>query len=134
MNGRMRSALGVFGPGWWLAAFLVATLWVWQRYTVVRVGHRIERLQTHLAELERVRDALLAEDAALSSRGRIEEIAISRLGLTPTAENQRVRFSCTVRPDGASGSVELQGRLSTRTTSPRLSQAGADRVTRIKDF
>jgi cell division protein FtsL len=126
MNGRMRSALSAFGPGWWLAAFLVATLWVWQRYTVVRVGHRIERLQTHLAELERVRDALLAEDAALSSRGRIEEIAISRLGLTPTAENQRVRFSCTVRPDGA-GSVEL-------TTSPRLSQAGADRVTRIKDF
>lgn len=134
MSGRLRTAIGVFGPRWWLMTFLIATLWVWQRYAVVRVGHRIERVQTRIAEMERVRDALLAEDAALSSRARIGEIAISRLGLTPTADNQRVRFSCAARPDDASGSIELQGRLLTRTTSPRLSQTGVERVTTIKDF
>lgn len=131
--GRLRSALDVFGPRWWLTAILIATLWVWQRYAVVRVGHRIERVQTNLAELERSRDALLAEDAALSSRARIEGIAINHLGMTPTAENQRVRFSCTVRPDDVTDTGQLRSRPATRTAPPRLSQASADRKTIMKD-
>jgi len=134
MNNRLRSALDVFGPRWWLTAFLIATLWVWQRYTVVRAGHRIERLQTHIAELERVRAALLAEDSRLSSRVRIEEIAIGRLGMVPTPENQRIRFTCPVPPGDAAGFDGAQTWRNGRTVPLRLSQAGANRVTTMKDF
>ena len=134
MNPRLRTAIEVFGPRWWLTAFLIATLWVWQRYAVVRVGHRIERVQTHIAGMERVRDALLAENSGLSSRARIEEIAINHLGLTPTADYQRVHFTCVSRPDEFPASDEPRGRALSRTSSPRLTQAGGERVTTIKDF
>lgn len=134
MNGRLRSALDVFGPRWWLTAFLIATLWVWQRYAVVRAGHEIERLQTHIAEVERVRDALLAENAALESRGRIEQIATEHLGLVPTAESQRVHFTCAEPAGSPSDQDLLPLRRNGRTDSPRLSQAGSNRGTSMKDF
>ena len=62
---------------WWLVAFVIATLWVWQRYAVVQAGHRIAERRAHIAELIEARDALLAENTTLSSRARIECSEIS---------------------------------------------------------
>ncbi|MBI5869331.1 MAG: hypothetical protein HZB43_13760 [candidate division Zixibacteria bacterium] len=127
MTGRLRAALEVFGPRWWLTAFLIATLWVWQRYTVVQLGHRIDRLQTHITEMDRVRVALLAENSRLSSRSRIEEIAINHLGMIPTPESRRVRFACAPRP-GIPGhpADELPSLRNGQSGSLRLTQAGTD--------
>lgn len=135
MKGRLRDALEVFGPRWWLTAFLIATLWVWQRYTVVQAGHRIELLQAHIIELERVRAALSAENSRLSSRTRIEDIAINQLGMIPTPESHRVRFACAHR-QGERGHNGDNGRLG-RVGSPptlRLTQAGTERINDPKDF
>ena len=78
---------------WWLVAFLVATLWVWQRYAVVQAGHRIAEHRARLAHLVETRDALLAENTTLTARGRIESITATRLGLKPTRDNQIIRLS-----------------------------------------
>ena len=73
---------------WWLVAFVIATLWVWQRYAVVQAGHRIAEHRVRLAGLVETRDALRAENTTLSSRVRIESIATTRLGLKPTQDSQ----------------------------------------------
>lgn len=78
---------------WWLVAFLVATLWVWQRYAVVQAGHRIAEHRARLAQLIETRDALLATNTTLTARGRIESITATRLGLQPTRDNQIIRIS-----------------------------------------
>jgi hypothetical protein len=76
-------------------AFLIATLWVWQRYAVVQAGHRIAEHRAELAHLIETRDALLAENTTLTSRVRIESITAPRLGLKPTRDNQIIRIHKT---------------------------------------
>jgi hypothetical protein len=65
---------------------------VWQRYAVVQAGDSIAQHRVTLAELVKTRDALLAENTTLSSRVRIESIAVGRLGLSRTPDSQVVRL------------------------------------------
>lgn len=92
--------LRVARPIWWVAALLLATLVVWERYAVVRLGADVEKLQGEIAELSRARDRLLVETANLSSRGRIEAIAADHLGLRPTTSDQ-----IRTLPSGGQGST-----------------------------
>ena len=88
--GRLRTVIESGTRRWWLIAFVIATLWVWQRYAVVRAGRCIAEQRVVLAELVETRDALLAENTTLSARNRIESIAVSQLGLGPTGEGRMV--------------------------------------------
>lgn len=93
MMGAARRALRAVVRRWWLIAFVIATLWVWQRYAVVQAGHRIAERRARIAQLIETRDALLAENTTLSSRARIESIATTRLGLRPTLDEQYARLN-----------------------------------------
>ena len=84
----LRTLLQAVMRRWWLVAFVIATLWVGQRYAVVQAGHSIAEHRATLADLVETRDALLAENTTLSSRVRIESIAATRLGLKPTQDSQ----------------------------------------------
>ena len=72
----------------WGVLIVLATAAVWQRYTIVSLGDEVEDLQQEITDLERARDQLLAETALLSSRARIETIAVQHLGMTPTHSSQ----------------------------------------------
>jgi cell division protein FtsL len=76
-------------PIWWVAALLLATFAVWGHYNAVQLGAQVEQLRDEITQLTRARDQLLAETAILSSRERIEKIAIEQLGLRPTERRQR---------------------------------------------
>jgi cell division protein FtsL len=89
----VRRALRAAVRRWWLVAFVIATLWVWQRYAVVQAGHRIAERRARIEGLIETRDALLAENTTLSSRARIESIATTRLGLRPTLDAQYARLN-----------------------------------------
>lgn len=78
---------------WWIGVFAVATLWVWQSYAVVQCGRRVALARKHLERLVEVRDGLLADNARLSSRGRIESIATVRLGMAPARTDQKRRIT-----------------------------------------
>jgi cell division protein FtsL len=92
---------------WWLIAFVIATLWVWQRYAVVQAGHRIAERRARIEKLTEIRDELLAQTTTLSSRPRIEAIAISRLGLRPTRESQYASLSDGSLPADA---IDVKGK------------------------
>ena len=76
----------------WGGIFLLATVWVWQRYAVVQCGDRIAQSREQIGDLIETRDALLAETTTLSARTRIEAIAVARLGLWPVTDKQRRRL------------------------------------------
>jgi hypothetical protein len=78
---------------WWIGVFVIATVWVWQSYAVVQSGRRVALVRKHIDELVEARDALLADNARLSARGRIESIATARLGLAPVRADQRRRLA-----------------------------------------
>ena len=82
-----------FRRRWWIAVFAVATLWVWQSYAVVQSGRRLAVTRNQINQLIEVRDALLAGNARLSARGRIESIATTRLGLAPTRADQKRKLA-----------------------------------------
>ncbi len=117
---------------WWLVAFLIATLWVWQRYAVVQAGHSIAEHRVVLADLVETRDALRAENTTLSSRVRIESIAATRLGLKPTQDSQLIRLPeyrtdetpSVIQPgaiDGSSSESESTMESATEAASDQLS-------------
>ena len=89
MKNRLIRALRLLRPTWWILAVAIATAWVWQRYAVVRLGEEVERAQGRIVAMTRLRDHLLAENAALVRRERIESIAIDQLGMQPTTRRQR---------------------------------------------
>lgn len=76
----------------WAGLFVLATVWVWQRYAVVTSGNNVNQLRERIGELTEVRDALLVETTTLSSRARIEAIATAHLGLQPTTDEQWKRL------------------------------------------
>lgn len=85
--------VGFLRRRWWIGVFVVATLWVWQSYAVVQSGRRVALLRKHIDELIETRDALLADNARLTSRGRIESIATAHLGLKPVRADQKRRLA-----------------------------------------
>ncbi len=73
-----------------LGALIIAgvILYVGEKVKIVSLGYRIEALQREKQGLERSNGSLRIEAASLSSAGRIEEIAIKRLGMIrPAKEN-----------------------------------------------
>ncbi|HEX9751651.1 MAG TPA: cell division protein FtsL [candidate division Zixibacteria bacterium] len=97
---------------WWLLAFGLATMAVWQRYAVVKLGEDVDHRQREITELTRVRDDLLAETAVLSSRERIEAIAVNRLGMKPTTAKQRREIPIdAVNPPASPNDVSITEKL-----------------------
>lgn len=73
-----------------LGALIIAgvILYVGEKVRIVSLGYQIEALQRERQALERANGSLRIEAASLSSAGRIEEIAIKRLGMIrPPKEN-----------------------------------------------
>jgi cell division protein FtsL len=67
---------------------LVLMLYVGSKVQIVRLGYRIEEMEKQKQELERANRALQIEASSLSAPARIEEIAVSRLGMVrPSKEN-----------------------------------------------
>ena len=68
---------------------IVATLWVWQRVTVVKMIHANDLLRTRVQARSETLEKVAAEVTLLRHRSRIEKIAVEQLGLGPTRPAQR---------------------------------------------
>ncbi len=63
-------------------------LYVGAKIKIVQLGYQIEALEHEKKDLERMNRSLRIETSSLSSPGRIEEIALKRLGMVrPPKEN-----------------------------------------------
>jgi len=101
--------VGFLRRRWWIGVFVVATLWVWQSYAVVQSGRRVALLRKHIDELIETRDVLLADNARLSARGRIESIATAHLGLQPVRADQKRRLVEPGQKERVPAAVSLDG-------------------------
>ena len=73
-----------------IALLIIASLilYVAAKVSIMRLGYRIEALEREKKELERSNRSLRIEASSLASPGRIEEIAIKRMGMVrPQKEN-----------------------------------------------
>jgi cell division protein FtsL len=67
---------------------LVLMLYVGGKVQIMRLGYQIDELEKQKRDLERRNRSLQIEASSLSAPGRIEEIAIKRLGMVrPVKEN-----------------------------------------------
>jgi cell division protein FtsL len=67
---------------------LVLMLYVGGKVQIMRLGYQIDELEKQKRDLERRNRSLQIEASSLSAPGRIEEIAIKRLGMVrPAKEN-----------------------------------------------
>jgi cell division protein FtsL len=67
---------------------LVLMLYVGGKVQIMRLGYQIDEMEKQKRDLERMNRSLQIEAASLSTPGRIEEIAIKRLGMVrPPKEN-----------------------------------------------
>ncbi|MHB8481998.1 MAG: cell division protein FtsL [Nitrospiria bacterium] len=57
---------------------------------VVNLGYEMSQMQKEKKELERVHTELQIEIASLSSLDRIEQIAVTRLGMEPSSAGQKI--------------------------------------------
>jgi len=84
---------------------LVLMLYVGGKVQIMRLGYQIDELEKQKRDLERRNRSLQIEAASLSAPGRIEEIAVKRLGMVrPTKENIVV----VRRKTGDAGGSELR--------------------------
>ena len=73
-----------------LSAFVVLVLmfYVGGKVQIMRLGYQIDELEKQKRDLERRNRSLQIEASSLSAPGRIEEIAVKRLGMVrPSKEN-----------------------------------------------
>jgi cell division protein FtsL len=69
-------------------AVLVLMLYVGGKVQIMRLGYQIDELEKEKRDLERRNRSLQIEASSLSAPGRIEEIAVKRLGMVrPPKEN-----------------------------------------------
>jgi cell division protein FtsL len=67
---------------------LVLMLYVGGKVQILRLGYQIDEMEKQKRDLERMNRSLQIEAASLSTPGRIEEIAVKRLGMVrPPKEN-----------------------------------------------
>jgi cell division protein FtsL len=67
---------------------LVLMLYVGGKVQIMRLGYQIDEMEKQKRDLERRNRSLQIEAASLSAPGRIEEIAVKRLGMVrPSKEN-----------------------------------------------
>jgi len=73
-------------------------LYVWQHIQVIRMGYRVERLNTELSALTQEEKQLTLKLAQLKSLGRIEEIARGRLRMVSPETSQIIFLSPEGKP------------------------------------
>ncbi len=62
-------------------------IYVGGKVQIMRLGYQIDELEKQKRDLERANRALQIEASSLSAPGRIEEIAVKRLGMTRPAKD-----------------------------------------------
>ena len=80
--------------------FLLTMVYVWQHFSAIEVGYRVEAQKTAVAQLQEKNRQLGLTEAQLSDPGRIDKIA-KQLGLDTPQPGQ------VVRPDGMSGTTAV---------------------------
>ena len=76
--------------------FLLTMVYVWQHFSAIEVGYRVEAQKTQVEQMRETNRQLRLNEAQLSDPGRIDRIA-RQLGLDEPAPGQ------VVRPDGSGG-------------------------------
>src|SRR6202789_343159 len=76
--------------------FLLTMVYVWQHFSAIEVGYRVEAQKTQVEQLREANRRLQLTEAQLSDPGRIDHIA-KQLGLDEPLPGQ------VVRPDGMGG-------------------------------
>lgn len=80
--------------------FVLTMVYVWQHFSAIEVGYRVEAQKTAVEQLQEKNRQLELTEAQLSDPGRIDKIA-KQLGLDAPTPGQ------VVRPDGMSGSTAV---------------------------
>lgn len=76
--------------------FLLTMVYVWQHFSAIEVGYRVEAQKTQVEQLREQNRQFRLNEAQLSDPGRIDKIA-KQLGLDEPMPGQ------VVRPDGSNG-------------------------------
>ena len=80
--------------------FVLTMVYVWQHFSAIEVGYRVEAQKTAVEQLQEKNRQLELTEAQLSDPGRIDKIA-KQLGLDAPTPGQ------VVRPDGMSGTTAV---------------------------
>jgi cell division protein FtsL len=80
--------------------FALTMVYVWQHFSAIEVGYRVEAQKTQVEQLREVNRRLHLTEAQLSDPGRIDHIA-KQLGLDAPLPGQ------VVRPDGMGGTTTV---------------------------
>ena len=80
--------------------FLLTMVYVWQHFSAIEVGYRVEAQKTQVEQLREANRQLELSEAQLSDPGRIDHIA-KQLGLDAPLPGQ------VVRPDAAGGTTAV---------------------------
>ena len=80
--------------------FLLTMVYVWQHFSAIEVGYRVEAQKTQVEQLREANRQLELSEAQLSDPGRIDHIA-KQLGLDAPLPGQ------VVRPDGIGGTTDV---------------------------
>jgi len=89
--------------------FVLAMVYVWQHFSAIEVGYKIERQKTQVEQLAEENRQLRLSEAQLSDPGRIDQIA-RQLGMDAPQPGQ------VIRPDGSS----TRGAVLAQVASPTL--------------
>jgi cell division protein FtsL len=89
--------------------FLLTMVYVWQHFSAIEVGYRVEAQKTQVEQLREQNRQLRLNEAQLSDPGRIDRIA-RQLGLDQPLPGQ------VVRPDGMGGTTTVMA----QANAPRL--------------
>ena len=80
--------------------FMLTMVYVWQHFSAIEVGYRVEAQKTQVEQMREVNRRLQLSEAQLSDPGRIDHIA-KQLGLDAPQPGQ------VVRPDGMGGTTSV---------------------------
>ena len=80
--------------------FVLTMVYVWQHFSAIEVGYRVEAQKTAVEQLQEKNRQLELSEAQLSDPGRIDKIA-KQLGLEAPQPGQ------VVRPDGMTGTTAV---------------------------
>jgi cell division protein FtsL len=90
-----------------LVLLVLVVAWEWEKVEVYNTGYAIEKLKERKKQVEQEQRALLVELAKLTSPERIEQVAVTRLGLTRPRYDQVVVVGEVPKtsPDAERGAV-----------------------------
>ncbi len=85
------------------AVVTVILLDIWQHVHIVTMGYEVEQARQKQKELQQIHKQLLVEVETLSALDRIEQIAITRLGMIRPQEGQMILVQKRASPDAMVG-------------------------------